>query len=53
MEMSLWFCHLIRNLTNRAGLCEKGTLMHLRKVSTHVSLRSPRRLTWAETFGYF
>ena len=26
--------------------------MHLRKVSTHVSLRSPRRLTWTETFRY-
>ena len=31
----------------------KGGLMHLRKVSTHVSQRSPRRLTWAETFRYF
>ena len=26
--------------------------MHLRKVSIHVTLRNPRRLTWAETFGY-
>ena len=25
-------------------------LMHLKKVSIHVSLRSPRRLTWVETF---
>ena len=31
---------------------KNGGLMDLRKVSTHVSLRSPRRLTWAETFRY-
>ena len=33
--------------------CEKGVFMHLRKVSANVSLRSPRRLKWAETFRYF
>ena len=27
-------------------------LMHLRKISTHVSLRRLRRLTWADTFRY-
>ena len=32
--------------------CVKEVLMHLRKLSTHVSLRSQRRLTWVETFCY-
>ena len=32
---------------------EKGGLMHLRNVTTHVSLRSPRRLTSAELFAIF
>ena len=32
---------------------EKGVLIHLRKVSTPVSLRNSRRLTWAETFLHF
>ena len=27
--------------------------MHLRKVSIHVSLRNPRRLTWTVTFPLF
>ena len=36
--------------TNLNLVLWKGDLMHLRKISTHVSLRSPRRLTWAETF---
>ena len=31
----------------------KGTLWELRKVSTVVSLRSPRRLTTVETFRYW
>ena len=31
---------------------EKGVLIHLQKVSNHVSLRSPRRLTWVDTFCY-
>ena len=26
--------------------------MHLRKASTYVCLRSPRRLTWVDTFHY-
>ena len=30
----------------------KGGLMHLRKVPTHVSLRSPRRLIWVDSFRY-
>ena len=30
----------------------KVDLIQLRKVSTHVSLRSPRRLTWVDTFRY-
>ena len=33
-------------------LYEKVGLLHLRKLSTHVSQRSLRRLTWAETFRY-
>ena len=31
---------------------EKRSLMRLQKVSTQVSLRSPRRLTLVETFSY-
>ena len=30
----------------------KEVLMRLRKVSSHVSLRNTRRLTWAETFRF-
>ena len=41
----LWIC--MRPITR------KGTLWELRKVSTMVSLRSPRRLTMVETFRYW
>ena len=33
---------------NESGL----NVMNFRKVSTRVSLRSPRRLTWTETFRF-
>ena len=33
-------------------LCEKGVLIHLFKVSTHVSLKALCRLIWAKTVQY-
>ena len=39
-------------MRNGGGGGERGRLIHLRKVSTHVSLRGQRRLTWVETFRY-
>ena len=30
----------------------KRGLMHLLKISTHIRLRSPHRLTWVEIFHY-
>ena len=35
-----------------AIFCGKGASCLCEKVSTRVSLRTPRRLTWAETFAF-
>ena len=50
-------CHVQKNGFRKSPIdiiwlivFEKEGLVYLRKVSTHVSLCNPRRLTWAETF---